>query len=286
MRYDFWVIRYVPDAIRGEFVNVGVIAGSGEDWAFERVSNLRRASRLGGSATSAEPFLRRIEVAIDEKLSAVESLIPSPTGPLDRGAVEDLRVRMNNVVQLSSPRPVLAESAQDAARMAFQLMVVDTDYDVRHRSRTKVVNRLRKAFDGHPDLSSRVERFSKVAVGSQETGIDFAVTDGRVRQMSQVWAFDVKNLNSLQTQIQAWNYLLGLLRAEGAVLRPKGRQDGARVPSNVEINAVHTEPASAAAEAQLEIAQDGWRRLGVTIVPSSRSDAVVEEAERLLADSV
>jgi hypothetical protein len=103
--------------------------------------------------------------------------------------------------------------------------------------------------------------------------------------MSQVCAFDVKNTRHLQTQIQAWNYLLGLLRDDGERLTPKSGRDGVSIPRNVDINAVFTAPVTADGEGQFEIATDGWRRLGVEMVSSSDSESTIEEAERLLSTS-
>ncbi|MBP2354004.1 hypothetical protein JOF29_005114 [Kribbella aluminosa] len=282
MRYDYWVIRYVPDAIRGEFVNIAVIAGRNEDWSFRRVGNLGRASRLGGSAAMTHAFMRRIEEAISVRLSAVESLVPSDLMPLRKGDVEDLRVRMNNIVQLSEARPVLANSAEEAANLAYDLMIVDTDTEVGHRSRVKVVNRLRHAFEVRPELVQHLAKSGIAAVGSQDTSIDFAVTNRHVHQMSQVWAFDVKDTRRLQTNIQAWNYLLGLLRADGGRLVARRGQSGVQIPKSVEINAVFTPPDTSAGEEQFEVAKDGWRRLGVQVISSSDSEAIVDEAERLL----
>src|SRR5918994_1994334 len=48
VRYLYSVIRFVPDPIRGEFVNVGILAGSDEssEWELRTVENLRRARSL------------------------------------------------------------------------------------------------------------------------------------------------------------------------------------------------------------------------------------------------
>jgi DUF3037 family protein len=283
LRYDYWVVRYVPDPIRGEFINIGVIAGKGDDWSFRRAGSLRRASRLGGSASQADTFLKRIEDAIASRLDVVEAAIPgASSASFGRGEIEDLRVRMNNLVQLSDSKPVLADSAQQAADLAFELMIVDTDTDVRHRSRVRVVQGLREAFELRPDLVRHLARFPVAAVGAQEASIDFAVEDGVVHQLSQVWAFDVKDTRHLQTQIRAWNYLIGLLRADGGDLVKKDRSGGVEIPSRVEINAVFTAPTTSDGERQFEIAMDGWRGLGVEAIASSNSESIVDEAARLL----
>ncbi|WBQ05303.1 DUF3037 domain-containing protein [Kribbella sp. CA-293567] len=287
MRYDYWVVRYVPDVVRGEFVNIGVIAGHDDEWSYRRVSNLRRAARLGGSPSYSDAFSQKIERVIEARLEAVDAFFPDGSTPaFGRGDIEDLRVRMNNLVQLSDPRPVLARSADEAVKLAFELMVVESEADVNHRTRTRVVHRLRDAFALRPELGRHVSRSQLAAVGAQETSIDFAVEDGIVRQMSQVWAFDVKDTRNLQTQIQAWNYLLALLREDGGRLTPRNHNsNGVQIPSGVEINAVYADPVTAAGEAQFAIAREGWRRLGVDVVPSSESESIIDEAERLLRSS-
>jgi len=47
------LIRYVPDPARGEFVNVGAIAGSEDagDWQVRQLQNPARARALGGRLT-------------------------------------------------------------------------------------------------------------------------------------------------------------------------------------------------------------------------------------------
>lgn len=45
--YQYWLIRYVPNAVRGEFVNIGVLVGmDGKDWALRTVDSFTRASLL------------------------------------------------------------------------------------------------------------------------------------------------------------------------------------------------------------------------------------------------
>jgi hypothetical protein len=269
MRYDYWVIRYVPDPIRGEFVNIGVIAGWDDDWSFRRVNNLRRAARLGGSPVLTSSFLRRIEEAIESGLESVESSLADGRSSFGRGEVEDLRTRMNSIVQLSEPRPVLAATSEEAADLAYELMIVDSDASVSHRSRTRVVHSLRDAFELNSELVRHVARFQVAAVGSQETSVDFAVRDGVVHQMSQVWAFDVKNTRHLQTQIQAWNYLLGLLRDDGGRLASRSGRDIVAIPRDVEVNAVFTSPDNTCRRGPV---RDCQGRLGA---PRSTGDPIV-----------
>lgn len=286
MRYQYWVIRYVPDPIRGERVNLGVIAGAGPDWALRRVANLQRASRLGGSATITSQFLLRIEAVIEQQLTSVETLMHQD-GPerLSKGFVEDLRARMNNIVQLSSPRSVLADSADDAADLAFDLMVVDAGHEVRHRSRTLVVRRLQEAFEMAPDVLSHVSRYQQASVGQESASIDIAVTNTVARQLSQGWSFDVRNLQRVETQIHAWNYMMGRLRDEGGVLRAKSgrrRPNVLTIPRDVNINVLFRPPTSEEGNRQLNMAKEGWGRLGIDVVDEANAESVVDEAKKLI----
>lgn len=284
MRYDYWVVRYVPDVVRGEYVNLAVIAGHGSDWAVRRVSNLQRASRLGGSATVTHAFLDRIEASISLELDAVEALIELPREQASRGFVEDLRIRMNNTVQISAPRPIRAQTADDAADIAFELMVVDHGPVVRHRSRTLVARRLQRAFEEAPDLSNHVARARQARVDGQRIDYDVAVTDGVTVQMSQAWAFDLKDLSRLETNIQAWNYLMGLVRQHGGELvRSRSPEvSRVRIPRDVSANAIYRTPTSNEGKRQLKIALGGWANLGIRAVQEDDAETVVEQARTLI----
>lgn len=289
MRYDYWVVRFVPDAIREEFVNIAVIAGYENDWAMRHVSDLRRASRLGGSATMAKPMLDRIERQISAELDVVGSFVPqSKNEVFSRGQVEDLRVRLNNIVQLSDARPVMARSADEAASMAFELMIVDQGYEHKPRSRTRVVRELADAFQMHPELVQRVAQSQTATVGRQAARFDFVLNaqeDASVVQLSQVWGFDLKQAENLQKNIRSWNYMVGLVREDGAAISDrKGRRRPrhVRIPQDVQINAVYTVPNSARTRDELEIALEGWRRLEIEPVPADEYERVVEQAESLI----
>ena len=58
MRYMYSVIRFVPDPIRGEFVNVGVLAGSDEssEWDLRMVESLKRAGDVDSDAQVTLPI--------------------------------------------------------------------------------------------------------------------------------------------------------------------------------------------------------------------------------------
>jgi hypothetical protein len=286
VRYDYWVVRFVPDPVRGEFVNIAVVAGAGSDWAYRRVSNLQRASRLGGSATVTHAFLARISQAIVEKLDEVEALLEVPSDRMTRGFIEDLRVRMNNVVQISPPRPVRAMSAADAADIAFELMVVDDGPVTRHRSRTLVAHRLQEAFAHDPELARHVAHARQARVEGQRIDYDVALADDVTLQLTQAWSFDLhpRNLKRLETNIQAWNYLMGLVRKEGGeLIRPRTPQQSAlQIPNSVDLNVLYRPPASNEGERLFDNARRGWKSLGIRAVEETETERVLQEARQLV----
>lgn len=286
MRFDYWVIRYVPDPIRGERVNLGVIAGAADDWALRRVSTLHRASRLGGSAASTNDFLESIEASIETNLDVVETLIhQTERTAMSRAVLEDLRVRMRNIVQLSSPKSVLADTADDAADLAFELMVVDPEREVSHRSRTMVVRRLKAAFELEPSVVRHLSRYRETRVGEQRASIDVAVADDVARQLTQAWSFDVKDMLRVETQIHAWNYMMNLVRSEGGELRGKGMPPTSRavaIPEDVAINVLYRAPTSDDGRRQLESASEGWSKLGISVYSEDQAAELVRDAKTLI----
>ena len=74
MSYKFSLIRFVPDPARGEFVNIGAIAGDeeSEDWDVRWISNYTRARALdsAGLLSAAKAFTAKL----DERVAD----LPSP----------------------------------------------------------------------------------------------------------------------------------------------------------------------------------------------------------------
>lgn len=285
MRHDYWVVRYVPDPVRGEFVNIGVVAGAGDDFAFRRVSSLQRASRLGGSATVTHAFLNRISESISTTLDEMQAFMELPSDRMSRGFIEDLRIRMHNIVQISPPRPVRAQSAEDAADIAFDLMVVDQGPVTVHRSRTLVARRLHEAFAHDPEVMRYVAQARHARVEGQRIDYDVAVTDDVTLQMTQAWSFDLQNLKRLETNIQAWNYLMSLVRKEGGQLvRPRAPERSTlRIPDDVDINVLYRPPVSREGQRLFKTAQRGWRGLRIQALEETQAEKVVQEARELVS---
>ena len=131
MRYCYSLIRFVPDPVRGEFVNVGAIVGSEEssEWGVRQVDNPLRARHLDERGTL--PAVFAFIDSVGREIDAYEEIIErGGTGGSDFALSEEWLTSLHrghtNIVQLSEPLPVLAESLDEAVETIVfaQLIVV------------------------------------------------------------------------------------------------------------------------------------------------------------------
>ena len=126
MKFIYSVVRFVPDTFRGEFVNVAVIAGSEEtgEWLVRRVGNTRHPQRLDPTTpiTPVWAYLDGVVAVID---SLGDDAGTSEFGELNRDWLEAEHQRLGNIVQLTSPRAMVADSVEAAAASMFEQFVVD-----------------------------------------------------------------------------------------------------------------------------------------------------------------
>lgn len=284
MPYEYWVVRYLPTPATGEFANVGVIAGSGQDWAMRKVANLDRGSRLGGHLGETRAFFSRASQLLPTDVFAADLFGLADIGSV-RGEIEDLRARMCNVVQLSAPRPILAETAQQAADFAFGVMVQDQSAEGKSRAGTIARNRVIEQVQRDPMLASHLRMSQELVIGQQRTKVHFAIEDGDIRQINHVWDFSVKDTNHLVEKVRSWSFIVSQVRSgQGAILR--SQRDVSQVlsvPRGVNVNCLYTPATSDGAMEQLEVARDAWRSIDVQAVPEGESDQILMQARELVA---
>ncbi|NQX28312.1 DUF3037 domain-containing protein [Microbacteriaceae bacterium VKM Ac-2854] len=288
MSYSYWLLRYVPDTVRGEFVNIGVIVGDDDraDWAIRTVESFVRANRLGGDASLSKSWLDRLvqRVAANQDTNAQLYPVALDTG-ISRSWLDRQRSRLNNSVQISPPTPVATADAASAADLLFSRLVNEAAREERSTSRTRLVKNLRSRFEqtGRLQLGMNLQAKAEATVGRQHGQFDFAVGDRRAMQLTQAWAFQVKDLPRVDEMVRSWNYLAGRIRDEGANISGFGL--GARsalVSPDVPIWAVHDEPTTDAQRESLLVAQEAWSKLGVRSVSSAEASVVAAEAAGLV----
>ena len=296
MRYNYWLLRYVPDTLRGERINLGVLVGrDGGDWALRRVRSFARANRLGGDAARVAPWLdwlaREIEDYQAPPLLAEPaegygqnwSLAGSDAEAFSSARVRRLQSRLNNSIQISDPTAVEGESAQSTAAFLFNFLVSEMSISPRSTTRRRLVAELRQQYEAVAlvDVGRTLETRPIANVGLQRGRFDFAVVNDEVNQLSQVWSFDLSDTEKLEQDIHAWSYLVTRIRDDGGNLGRRNGLHGRRIGSDVPITAVYQTPAHYKKNAQMDVfhaAREAWSDLNVNLVPSEELDRVAKDA--------
>ncbi|GAA1592197.1 hypothetical protein GCM10009804_55640 [Kribbella hippodromi] len=290
MGYSYWLLRYVPDSARGEFVNVGLIVGSDEasDWAVRTVPSLARASRLGGDARVVQDWLDRIRLAVAPESLHVRRNQHESLPRLSLAWLDRIRRHLNNTLQISSPLPLRAASAESAADLLYDQLIVSSEGQVRSSERDSAVRELRDAFYTAGELSPReVQRRVRLQVGRQHARFEFAIGEQRIAQLSQVWSFNRRSLDGLTQDIQASSYAIKRLREHGGVLLNPGRTNQRPIDliPDVAIRVLYVPPSSAVQREVFADAEDAWADLGVVPFPLGQAEHLAEEAAHLLRAS-
>jgi len=285
VRYIYSLIRFVPDPARGEFVNVGAIVGSEEssEWQVRQIENPKRARAIDENASldAVWSFIDRVGIEIDNFEAATQSLL-GPDVELTEDWLWRLHADHQNIVQLSAPVPMVAESADEALESVFDLMVLDPA--VRKYSFTKkhtALAALRRAYDKFEIAKGR-ERRERVTLRTPHHAalFDFAVTNGQVVQLTQAWSFQVPDQATLAEQVKAWGWTVQeALHTGGRVCTPVGEFDaGTDVAVEVVyVPALPTRPAPAFVDAE-----HVFDELGVRAVSHDQAGDVARRARELL----
>lgn len=285
--YEVWAVRYLPEPIRGEFINVGVLAGrddseGGGDWVLKTVSSFKRAQCLGGTPSHIAPYLEDLAARVDPPQAPASLLTADSEGARwSRNEIERLRVHSYGTVQFSRPMPAMAESAAEAADMVFDALVLAPEVEKTHRPRTIVRNRLQTALQADARIGGRFTSVRNVKAGRALARMDFSVGSTQSRFLARAWAFDIENTSSLEKDLGQWSWATSRIREGGGEARPAS-STGARslsVPRTVPIAALYSAPTTANGRDALAFAQEAWAELEV-------SAYVVGEEGRLLDAAV
>ena len=129
MRCLYSIIRYVPDPARGEFVNVGVIAGSDltGEWEVRCLDDLAAsADRLAGDGSTisaVSEFVKEVGQVFYERRALGRPLLEGPPPVPSEAWLDQVHTDSRNIVQLSEPAPIAADSISHAAGKVFELLV-------------------------------------------------------------------------------------------------------------------------------------------------------------------
>ena len=281
MRFVYSVVRYVPNPATGEFVNIGAIAGSDEtgDWSLRQAGNPRRA-RLFGPLES----LNAVDAFMNDIGSRLDTFALMQSDDISEAWLIDLQQRHRNVVQLSVPAPVIAETAEEALELVFSQVITD-DGNVPggmprgYATRLRLFSELRASYrraNIRPDL---IREKSSVLTGGLQAPMDFVVGNGTAVQLAHTWSFQIQSLGEVAKDVKSWGFTLERLLRDGG--RTAG-ENPAEIPVGVPVEVVFAPPITAVQEEAFEEATRVFGDLGVTTVRQEDVARVATEARQQL----
>lgn len=283
MSYNYSLLRFVPDPARGEFVNLGILAGDDDagDWNLRLIQNLRRARAIDdrGALSIALSFVANLEDHIFALDPAAAELTSAE--PLSTEYVLRLSEEMQNVVQLTPPTPVVAGTADEALDSLFGELVVDpASPRFRFADKKPAQASTRRAYKAHDVPREAVTEHAALVAGPFKGIFDFAVANGDVVQLVQCWSFQLPNQTELADQVKSWAWVVRELREQGGRVAVGDHE--AEAPQDVEIAAVVIPPADGQDAAAFDEARAAFGETGVEqLAPEGTDELGQRAAERL-----
>lgn len=283
MSFLFSLIRFVPDPARGEFVNIGAVAGSDEarEWELRLVSNLSRAKALDERGVLSKAFA--YAAGLEDHIAALD-LLPETGGPepISSEMLRRCATEMQNIVQFSPPAPVVADSAEAALERVFDQLVLDAarksfPFEKKHRAQGAA----RRAYQVAHVAAGAVRERAPVRSGVFDGVFDFAVHNGRVVQLVQCWSFQLPNQADLAEQVKAWSWLVHEVRQAGGELTTT--EGEVEIPAGLDIFAIAIPPVSGAESPAYEEAKVAFGENDVIELAPDDANRIGEQAAGALA---
>lgn len=277
-RYRYWLLRYVPNAVRGEFVNVGVIVGADEDWSIRLASNHRHMNRLGGDAGRIQPWLDRLGSLVEQSSpSTLEALDELPG--LQGTRFDDLAARLNNTIQIHPGGPVATSDSARTADLLFNVFVDDPEPEHRKQKRTivreQMTRRLEQWAQRHPGYG--VHKKPRIVSASYEQDFDQLVTNAQINSPSAVtyaWSFDYSNPKSLRDKVLAWSWTVRKMRENGARASLNGGTSK-DLPPETPVLVLYKNPVTPPQREVFSIASESFRELEVDAYDTNHVESLL-----------
>jgi len=179
---------------------------------------------------------------------------------------------------------MVASSAEDALERVFEELIVDPasarkGTQNKHTALAAVRRSYRENHIGKENLRERVTLKTR---HQHREKIDFAVTNGRVVQLTHTWSFQVADQDDLAEQIKAWGWTLRDARENGGqLLMPNAAN--LEVSRGVDVEVVYVQPKREEFASAWEDAQYVFETLDARFVPIEDAAQVGQKAQELLA---
>jgi hypothetical protein len=138
----YFLVRYVPDTAREEFLNVGLFLHNAEEQFLDCLfaDDFRRFKRFHPQADLR--FLQELQTYFEQQIQEHESNL--------EGYLEEMQESFSNLIQLTPPRPLLTADPQAEMQRLFETYVgkrleAFPGADTRMRIKQRLVEALRRA---------------------------------------------------------------------------------------------------------------------------------------------
>jgi hypothetical protein len=265
---------------------MAAIAGRPEigDWSIRQVSNESRVRRLAGASEigAVHDFLARVGLEIDN-----QDFNDTADTPLTEAWLNQLHHDHRNIVQMSSPAPIVADDAEGALDVVFGRLIIDPVSQTRRFiTKHRVLAELRDAYRRADVDTSLVRSRVEVFVGQHiHIPVDFAVANGVAVQLTQGWSFQKAGIDEVSTEVKAWGYALHRLRDgdDARVLADDTRVS--QIGRDVDIQVVVAPPLTRQQRDVFEEAEQVFGELNVTVNDLDSVDDVGRRAAALVGNA-
>lgn len=238
-KYHYSVIRFVPSPVRGEFVNLGLIVGcdaTGE-WSIDVASSRSRAAKLDDQNVFplVAADLQRLQSGVE---SYSDPEVFAPTLDLSLEWLSNLARDSQNLLQFSTPKPIVSDSVESAMEKLWPLLVVEPA-KVEHARVTKssVLSQYWFALEQAHLTRQNLKKRATLATPKTHTSVDVVMHNGVVKDITQCWSLQVKDPDRIMDDIKSWAWTMKTLRDFGGTVKAGAKSID--VPPEVQLGVVY-----------------------------------------------
>jgi hypothetical protein len=210
--YQYSIVRYVPDPVRGEQLNVGVVVAAKDETYFAtRFIRPRDASRLRRLGYDEDfGFLWDLAAEMEQQSTDGQLKIgPEGTSIWNALAVEQAAREWANSIQFSEPRASTEDGPDELLDKLFARYVAK-HYERRQRARDrrwikrKVTTGLRQGLAALKQDPDKVLHRDERIEGAHDTHVfDYALVNGAIRHLVETLSFEAGDRHARKTQADA-----------------------------------------------------------------------------------
>jgi hypothetical protein len=219
VRYS--VVRYVPDPIKQEVFNVGVVIAQGQRVSAKvaPASQARRLKALGYDRDLR--FLKDLEAELNRGIRQEQVALPEGQSAWTIADLEKAVKEWGGTIQFSPMRPGRIAENQDPLQAMFDKIVPKpvavprgpNRSSVKRKVREGLVRVLNRRYADEADPRGLVHSGERVSGRLEEHVFDYAVANGKPLHLVQAVSFEVDNREALSDELDATKWAIVDLRS-------------------------------------------------------------------------